>query len=223
MRDALAPYTLHGNAGHLLDGESDNLAFSDFTCFELEALWPYADSEKLPVLSYLFHRIERQLTGSPAVIILDEAWVMLGHPIFRAKIVEWLKVLRKANCAVVMATQSLTDAINSGILDIIIESTATRIFLPNTAANSEVSAAHLPDDRTESGADRPDFKGCAKKAILRHVSGRQPAVRPGAGTGGAVICSAVGRPCQKGSAIHETQVRRAVDGLLVHKPGRERT
>ena len=139
LRDALAHYTLHGNAGHLLDGESDNLAFSDFTCFELEALWPYADSEKLPVLSYLFHRIERQLTGSPAVIILDEAWVMLGHPIFRAKIVEWLKVLRKANCAVVMATQSLTDAIHSGILDVIIESTATRIFLPNTAANSEVS------------------------------------------------------------------------------------
>ena len=139
LRDALAHYTLHGNAGHLLDGEADNLAFSDFTCFELEALWPYADSEKLPVLSYLFHRIERQLTGSPAVIILDEAWVMLGHPIFRAKIVEWLKVLRKANCAVVMATQSLTDAIHSGILDVIIESTATRIFLPNTAANSEVS------------------------------------------------------------------------------------
>ncbi len=139
LRDALAHYTLHGNAGHLLDGESDNLALSDFTCFELEALWSYSDSEKLPVLSYLFHRIERQLTGSPSIIILDEAWVMLGHPVFRAKIVEWLKVLRKANCAVVMATQSLTDAINSGILDVIIESTATRIFLPNTAANSEVS------------------------------------------------------------------------------------
>ncbi len=139
LRDTLAHYTLHGNAGHLLDGESDNLALPDFTCFELEALWSYADSEKLPVLSYLFHRIERQLTGSPAIIILDEAWVMLGHPVFRAKIVEWLKVLRKANCAVVMATQSLTDAVNSGILDVIIESTATRIFLPNTAANSEVS------------------------------------------------------------------------------------
>ncbi len=91
------------------------------------------------MLSYLFHRIERQLTGSPAIIILDEAWVMLGHPVFRAKIVEWLKVLRKTNCAVVMATQSLTDAVNSGILDVMLESTATRIFLPNTAANSEVS------------------------------------------------------------------------------------
>ena len=139
LRDALTHYTLHGNAGHLLDGESDNLALSDFTCFELEALWSYSDSEKLPVLSYLFHRIERQLTGSPAMIILDEAWVMLGHPVFRAKITEWLKVLRKSNCAVVMATQSLTDAVNSGILDVIMESTATRIFLPNTAANSEVS------------------------------------------------------------------------------------
>ena len=139
LRDALAHYTLHGHAGHLLDGEADNLELPDFTCFELETLWPYADSEKLPVLSYLFHRIERQLDGSPAIIILDEAWMMLGHPFFRAKIAQWLKVLRKANCAVVMATQSLTDAVHSGILDVIIESTATRIFLPNSAANSEVS------------------------------------------------------------------------------------
>ena len=139
LNDCIDHYTIAGNVGHLLDGESDSLALSDFTCFELESLWPYDDKDKLPVLSYLFHRVERQLTGSPAIIILDEAWMMLGHPIFRAKIVEWLKVLRKANCAVVVATQSLADAASSGILDVILESTATKIFLPNSTANSEIS------------------------------------------------------------------------------------
>ena len=139
LKDCISHYTIAGQVGHLLDGEKDNLALADFTCFELDSLWSYSDIDKLPVLLYLFHRVERELTGEPAIIILDEAWVMLGHPIFRAKIVEWLKVLRKANCAVVMATQSLADADNSGILDVIIESTATKIFLPNTTANSEVS------------------------------------------------------------------------------------
>ena len=98
-----------------------------------------SELEILPVLTYLFHRVESQLDGSPALILLDEAWVVLGHPVFRDKLVEWLKTLRKANCAVVMATQSLSDADRSGILDVILESTATHIFLPNTNAMSEVS------------------------------------------------------------------------------------
>ena len=93
------------------------------------------------MLLYLFRRIERGLKGQPAVIILDEAWLMLGHPAFRAKIREWLKVLRKANCLVLMATQSLSDAANSGILDVIVESTATKIFLPNVYARDEDTAA----------------------------------------------------------------------------------
>jgi type IV secretion system protein VirB4 len=93
------------------------------------------------VLLYLFRRIERLIgsqQGKPSVIVLDEAWLMLGHPAFRDKIREWLKVMRKANCAVVMATQSLSDAGRSGILDVIAESTPTKIFLPNVYARDEV-------------------------------------------------------------------------------------
>ena len=59
---------------------------------------------------------------------------MLGHPTFRDKIREWLKVLRKANCAVVLATQSISDAERSGIIDVLKESCPTKICLPNGAA-----------------------------------------------------------------------------------------
>lgn len=62
---------------------------------------------------------------------------MLGHPEFRGKIREWLKSMAKKNCAVLMATQQLGDAANSGILDVIIESTASRIFLPNSNATQD--------------------------------------------------------------------------------------
>jgi type IV secretion system protein TrbE len=64
----------------------------------------------LPLLLYLFRRIERRLHGQPAAILLDEAWLMLGHEVFRDKIKDWLKVMRKANCLVLMATQSLVHA-----------------------------------------------------------------------------------------------------------------
>ncbi|MDF7677059.1 VirB4 family type IV secretion/conjugal transfer ATPase [Neisseriaceae bacterium ESL0693] len=140
IREALRQYTVDGTMGHLLDAEMDGLSLSNFTVFEIEELMNLGEKFALPVLLYLFRRIERSLHGQPAVIILDEAWLMLGHPAFRAKIREWLKVLRKANCLVLMATQSLSDAANSGILDVIVESTATKIFLPNVYARDNDTA-----------------------------------------------------------------------------------
>jgi type IV secretion system protein VirB4 len=140
IRDAIQQYTVDGSMGHLLDAEEDGLSLSDFTVFEIEELMQLGDKYALPTLLYLFRRIERQLTGQPAAIILDEAWLRLGHPAFRAKIREWLKVMRKANCLVLMATQSLSDAAQSGILDVIVESTATKIFLPNVYARDEETA-----------------------------------------------------------------------------------
>lgn len=141
IRAAIKQYTVDGTMGYLLDAEEDGLLLSDFTVFEIGELMNLGEKYALPTLLYLFRRIERSLTGQPAVIILDEAWLMLGHPAFRAKIREWLKVLRKANCLVLMATQSLSDAANSGILDVIVESTATKIFLPNVYARDEDTAA----------------------------------------------------------------------------------
>ena len=140
IREAIKQYTVDGTMGHLLDAEEDGLSLTDFTVFEIEELMNLGEKYALPTLLYLFRRIERALHGQPAVIILDEAWLMLGHPAFRAKIREWLKVLRKANCLVLMATQSLSDAANSGILDVIVESTATKIFLPNVYARDEDTA-----------------------------------------------------------------------------------
>ena len=141
IRDAMKQYTVDGMMGHLLDAEEDGLSLSKFTTFEIEELMNLGEKFALPVLLYLFRRIERSLHGQPAVIILDEAWIMLGHPVFRDKIREWLKAFAKKNCLVLLATQSLTDAANSGILDVIVESTATKIFLPNVYARDEDTAA----------------------------------------------------------------------------------
>lgn len=137
IKSALEHYTHGGAMGHLLDASEDTLGLSWFTVFEMEELMSLGEKNLLPVLTYLFHRLEQALHGQPCLLILDEAWVMLGHPVFREKIREWLKVLRKANCAVVMATQSLSDASKSGILDVLVESCPTKIFLPNSKCRQE--------------------------------------------------------------------------------------
>jgi type IV secretion system protein VirB4 len=120
--------------GHLLDAEQDGLSLRSLQTFEVEQLMTMGERTLVPILTYLFRRIEKRLDGSPSLIILDEAWLMLGHPVFRDKIREWLKVLRKANCAVILATQSISDAERSGIIDVLKESCPTKICLPNGAA-----------------------------------------------------------------------------------------
>lgn len=133
LRQALAPYTLEGPYGRLLDAAEDDLAFADVQCFETEALMGQA-GVVAPVLTYLFHRLEERFTGRPTLLILDEAWIFLDHPLFAARIREWLKVLRKKNVAVVFATQSLADIADSAIAPAIIESCPQRILLPNDRA-----------------------------------------------------------------------------------------
>lgn len=133
LRVALGAYTLDGPYGRLLDAAEQNLDFADVQCFETEALMGQA-GVVAPVLTYLFHRLEERFTGRPTLLILDEAWIFLDHPLFAARIREWLKVLRKKNVAVLFATQSLADIASSSIAPAIIESCPQRILLPNDRA-----------------------------------------------------------------------------------------
>lgn len=137
LKEALRHFTVDGPMGQLIDAESDGLTLGRFQTFEIEHLMMMGERTLLPVLTYLFRRIEKRLTGAPSLIILDEAWLVLGHPVFREKIREWLKVLRKANCVVVLATQSISDAERSGIVDVLKESCPTKIFLPNGSARQQ--------------------------------------------------------------------------------------
>jgi type IV secretion system protein VirB4 len=134
IRAALRTYTLEGALGGMLDAEQDSIRFGRFMVFEMEDLLALKEQAAVPVLLYLFRRFEKSLDGTPSLLMLDEAWTMLGKSAFRDKIHGWLRLLRSKNCAVVMATQSLSDAIRSGIMDVLIESCPTKIFLPNEEA-----------------------------------------------------------------------------------------
>ena len=137
IRAALEFYTLRGAAGDLFDAQADGLDEDRFQVFELEHLMQRGDRVVVPTLTYLFHRLSARFNGLPTLLILDEAWIMLGHPVFREKIREWLKVLRKSNVAVVFATQSLSDLKRSGIADVVFESCPSKILLANPEAQTE--------------------------------------------------------------------------------------
>ena len=128
------------HAGGMLNSAKDNVSMSRFTVFEMERLMEMNDKHVVPVLLYLFRLIERTLTGAPTIICIDEAWLMLQHPMFEEKLREWFKVLRKANALVIFATQELQDVAHSPIASTIFSSCQTKILLPNPSAQMEDNA-----------------------------------------------------------------------------------
>lgn len=127
-------------AGGMLNGTEDTVSTGRFTIFEMENLMEMGDKHVVPVLLYLFRMVEHALDGSPTIICLDEAWLMLNHPMFAEKLKAWFKVLRKANCLVIFATQELQDVVNSPIASTIFTACQTKILLPNAEAESPENA-----------------------------------------------------------------------------------
>jgi type IV secretion system protein VirB4 len=141
LSSALEPFTLNGPHGPLLDSDQDHDNPCHFETYETSDLFQ-TPSALAPVLTALFHKLERQFKGEPTLLILDEAWLYLGETSFAAKIRQWLKTLRKKNVSVIFATQSLDDITKSSLASALIESCPTHIFLPNPRALEPATAQH---------------------------------------------------------------------------------
>lgn len=146
LREALEFYTMAGSNAYLDARPSEeSISFARYSVFEMEHLMEMGEKHVVPILLYLFHKIERSLRGEPTLIVLDEAWLMLNHPLFQERIKKWLKTMRKANVGVWFATQELEDFIKSNIRDVIFASCPTRIYLPNPDALRPAVAALYRD------------------------------------------------------------------------------
>src|SRR2546422_11405450 len=52
----------------------------------------------VPILLYLFHRVEQRLQeGTPSLLVIEEAWVTALHSLFGNAVESWLRTLRKKN------------------------------------------------------------------------------------------------------------------------------
>jgi type IV secretion system protein TrbE len=151
---ALEKFVTGGPYGYLLDGDKENLSSNNWTTFELERLMEGAKDAVEPVLTCLFHKIEKRFNGKPSLLILDEAWTYLKNETFSAQIGKWLRELRKNEVSVIFASQSLSDAINTPLMSVLLESCQTKILLPNQEANnSEISAMYKKVGLNEAQID----------------------------------------------------------------------
>lgn len=135
LANRLAPFTRHQERyGEMFDNVEDDFSFSDVTGIELGGL--LKDEHLAPaVLTYLFGTIEEVVDGTtPVLIYLEEAWYLLGDPVFRAMFEDWIRTMRKKVAAVGLATQSTTDIKRVPISSVLNDNIRTRFFLPNMYA-----------------------------------------------------------------------------------------
>jgi type IV secretion system protein VirB4 len=85
----------------------------------------------VPVMSYILHKIEINLSGERTMIVLDEAWKLVDNYAIGPKINDLLVRLRKKNCMVIFATESIKDIASSNITEAINHNISTQIFLPD--------------------------------------------------------------------------------------------
>ena len=134
VRDALRPYTMQGNYGEIFDADNDSMSDGDWLTIEMNVLMTMSPEAVIPGLFYLFHRVEQRFDGRPTLLVLDEAWLFLKHPVFMGQLQNWLKTLRKKHVSVVFATQEIADAADSPIMATILSACHTKIYLPDEEA-----------------------------------------------------------------------------------------
>ena len=145
LTDALRPYTVGGSYGRLLDASRDAVGAGRHQVFELKHLMDMDDKVLVPVLLYLFRRVERQLDGSPALIVIEELWAPLMRTVFANRIKQWLLTLRKQNATVMLIAHSLTQLDQVPAKQVIVDSCPTRILLPNAEAGNSANARGYRD------------------------------------------------------------------------------
>lgn len=135
IRETLTQWTGTGRYGHIFDNDADEWEPGKITLQGIDITEMVQDRKpQWAVLSYLMHRWMLSLNGSPALLILDEAWTLFDNPVFANKIGGWLDRMQERNCVAVMTTEHIEDITQSQITPLVMLKAATRIFFPDANA-----------------------------------------------------------------------------------------
>lgn len=85
----------------------------------------------IPIVTYLLHKIESSLDGSPAIIVLDEAWNLVDNNIIAPQFTKFLERMRRKNCAVIFTSGNINKAGSSSITPDIKNHCSGEIYLAN--------------------------------------------------------------------------------------------
>jgi len=153
LGEHLHRWTQAGQFGYLFDNVEDTLSFARFQTFNFDGWDKYPDVLE-PMLFYVLQRasseIERPENAATfKLFVIDEGWIFFKKPIICDWIMRAEKTWRKKNASMILATQSMMELANSGLLELVNESCPTRIFLANPGIDRKLYAETFQLNDTE--------------------------------------------------------------------------
>jgi len=139
--DLFSAWVGQGEHAALFDHAEETLVLDDkIYGFEMGDIIRHKDTI-VPALSYLLYRITLALDGTPAIIVIDEAWTMLDNPLFSSRLEEWLDGLQANNAMAILATEHVEEAALSTLNSALKKHIATQIYLPDHIADNSYADA----------------------------------------------------------------------------------
>jgi type IV secretion/conjugal transfer VirB4 family ATPase len=155
LGERLHRWTQAGQFGYLFDNVEDTLTFSRFQTFNFDGWDKYPDvleSMLFYVLQRASSEIERPENAATfKLFVIDEGWIFFKKTIIRDWIMRAEKTWRKKNASMILATQSMMELANSGLLELVNESCPTRIFLANPGIDRKLYAETFQLNDAEVG------------------------------------------------------------------------
>jgi type IV secretion system protein TrbE len=153
LGERLHRWTQAGQFGYLFDNVEDTLTFSRFQTFNFDGWDKYPDVLE-PMLFYVLQRASTEIekpenAATFKLFVIDEGWIFFKKPIIRDWIMRAEKTWRKKNAAMILATRSMMELANSGLLELVNESCPTRIFLANPGIDRKLYAETFQLNDTE--------------------------------------------------------------------------
>lgn len=153
------------DAGEMLNGNYETISTSNFTTFEIKALLDMSDHKlSVPILSYLFHKIETDLTGSPVLLVVPYLHTVIQSEIFAKKIEKWAYELKNRGVTLWLSNPNIKDLCDSSLGPVLISECPTKIFLSNYAA----ATSQLKDYYLSFGLNEPQIDLIVEMIPKRH-------------------------------------------------------
>ena len=150
----LERWTADGRWGQIFDNPPDDWQVADWQVVDLAGASEHEDLTEAALMFFL-ERLRLAVDGADAaarlkILMVDEAWRFLRDEETASWLMEAAKTWRKRNAALVLATQSAGDIVESEAVRRLVESMPTKLFLSNPAFNREHADAfglgsHEPD------------------------------------------------------------------------------
>jgi len=129
-----------GEYGELFDMPMDTFQPGTLSIWNLSA---YAGNvqTRVPLASYLLHRLTMALSGAPTILVMDEGFDLLDTPLFGARAPAWLDYLNQRNCSAMLMTDHVERSGTYQFTAAISQKAASIFAMPEPNPSAEYSYA----------------------------------------------------------------------------------